>query len=129
MIHGIGTDIVSVARMQANLDRYGDRFARRILGEHEYEQYQGIIHPARFLAKRFAVKEAVAKALGTGLSAGVQLRQICVEHDDRGKPRLAYSGQAATLCREAQICHSHVSISDEAQYAVAFVVLESQQAP
>ena len=126
MIHGIGTDIVSVARMQANLDRYGDRFARRILGEHEYEQYRGVFHPARFLAKRFAVKEAMAKALGTGLSDGVHLRQICVQNDERGKPRLTYSGRAAALCREARICQSHVSISDEAQYAVAFVVLESR---
>ncbi|MCC6302573.1 MAG: holo-ACP synthase [Gammaproteobacteria bacterium] len=126
MIHGIGTDIVSVARMQTNLERYGDRFARRILTEREYEQYRGIFHPARFLAKRFAVKEAVAKALGTGLSAGVHLRQICVEHDDRGKPGLSYSGRAEVLCREARICRSHVSISDEAQYAVAFVVLESR---
>lgn len=124
MIHGIGTDIVSVARMQRNVERYGVRFARRILTEHEYEQYQEVVHPARFLAKRFAVKEAVAKALGTGLSAGVHLRQISVEHDDRGKPSLTYSGHAATLCREAGICSSHVTISDEEQYAVAFVVLE-----
>jgi holo-[acyl-carrier protein] synthase len=126
VIHGIGTDIVSVARMQTNLERYGDRFARRILTEHEYEQFRGIYHPARFLAKRFAVKEAVAKALGTGLSAGVHLRQICVVNDDRGKPSLSYSGHAATLCREAHIYRSHVSISDEEQYAVAFVVLESR---
>jgi holo-[acyl-carrier protein] synthase len=124
VIHGIGTDIVSVARMQANLERYGDRFARRILTEHEYEQYRGVFHPARFLAKRFAVKEAVAKALGTGLAAGVHLRQISVQNDDRGKPSLSYSGHAATLCREADICRSHVSISDEEQYAVAFVILE-----
>ncbi|MCC6208208.1 MAG: holo-ACP synthase [Gammaproteobacteria bacterium] len=126
MILGIGTDIVSVARMQANIDRYGDRFARRILSEYEYEQYRVTFHPARFLAKRFAVKEAVGKALGTGLSNGVHLRQICVEHDERGKPSLSYSGRAAILCRDAQICQSHVSISDEAQYAVAFVVLESR---
>jgi holo-[acyl-carrier protein] synthase len=126
VIHGIGTDIVSVARMQSNLDRYGDRFARRILTEHEYAQYRGILHPARFLAKRFAVKEAVAKALGTGLSEGVHLRQICVRNDARGKPELSYSGQAEALCREAAICRSHVTISDEAQYAVAFVVLERE---
>ena len=126
MIHGIGTDIVSVMRMQTNLERYGDRFARRILTEHEYEQYREIFHPARFLAKRFAVKEAVAKALGTGLGAGVHLRQICVEHDERGKPSLSYSGRAETLCREARISRSHVSISDEEQYAVAFVILECQ---
>jgi holo-[acyl-carrier protein] synthase len=126
MIHGIGTDIVSVARMQRNVERYGDRFARRILTEHEYEQYKGIFHPGRFLAKRFAVKEAVAKALGTGFSAGVSLRQISVEHDDRGKPSLSYSGHAATLCRAADICRSHVTISDEEQYAVAFVILENR---
>jgi len=124
VIHGIGTDIVSVARMQANLERYGDRFARRILTEREYEQYRGAFHPARFLAKRFAVKEAVAKALGTGLAAGVRLGQIGVHNDARGKPDLSYSGRAATLCREADICRSHVSISDEEQYAVAFVILE-----
>lgn len=126
MIHGIGTDIVSVARMQTNLERYGDRFARRILAEREYEEYRGMVHPARFLAKRFAVKEAMAKALGTGLSAGVHLRQISVGHDDRGKPSLSCSGHAATLCSEAHICRSHVSISDEEQYAVAFVILESR---
>lgn len=124
MIHGIGTDIVSVARMQVNIERYGDRFARRILAEREYEQYRGVFHPGRFLAKRFAVKEAVVKALGTGFSAGVYPRQISVEHDERGKPSLSYSGSAADLCRAAQICRSHVSISDEEHYAVAFVILE-----
>lgn len=126
MIHGIGTDIVSVARMQANLERYGDRFARRVLTEQEYEQYRDVIHPARFLAKRFAVKEAAAKAFGTGLSGGVHLRQIGVQNDSRGKPILCYSGRAATLCQDEKISSSHVSISDEAHYAVAFVVLESR---
>ena len=71
MIFGIGTDIVSVQRMRRNLGRYGERFARRILSESELEEFRATAKPENFLAKRFAAKEAAAKAMGTGFSGGL----------------------------------------------------------
>ena len=124
MIHGIGTDIVCVARMQSDIDRYGDRFARRILTESEYQEFQTAAHRGCFLAKRFAAKEAAAKALGTGFNAEVSLRDIGVDHEPNGRPILVYSERVRNLCVAAGIVRSHLSISDEHDYAVAFVVLE-----
>lgn len=124
MIFGIGTDIVRIARMEANLQRFGDRFAARILSDEEYRDYLASNQRACLLAKRFAAKEAAAKAFGTGFSDGLALRDIGVGHDDRGRPVLCYSGRAEELCREAGICASHLSLSDEDEYAMAFVVLE-----
>jgi len=121
MIYGIGTDIVRVARMQKNLDRYGERFVRRILAGQELEDFRGTLHPARFLARRFAAKEAVAKAYGTGFTRGLTFQDIVVSHDAAGKPLLVLSGRAAELQQELGIGEEFVSISDEQEYAVAFV--------
>jgi len=123
MIYGIGTDIVRVSRIQKNLDRYGDRFARRILAGQELEEYRRTVHPARFIAKRFAAKEAVAKAYGTGFTAGLSFQDIVVSHDAAGKPVLILSGRAAELQKEMGIGEEFISISDEQEYAVAFVTL------
>jgi holo-[acyl-carrier protein] synthase len=125
VIYGVGTDIVCVARMQSDVERYGDRFARRILTEQEYDDYRSVVYPGRFLAKRFAAKEAAAKALGTGFSAQVGWRDIGVGHEPDGRPVLHYSERVRNLCASAGIARSHLSISDERDYAVAFVVLES----
>ena len=123
MIYGIGTDIVQVARIQRSLDRYGERFAERILGVAEFADYRATAHPARFLARRFAVKEALAKACGTGFTQGLTFRDITVAHDRAGKPELRFGGRAAELYREWGLGESFVSISDEREYAIAFVTL------
>ncbi len=123
MIHGIGTDIVEVARMQRNLQRFGERFARRLLTEGEWADFQRSPRPAPFLAKRFAAKEAAAKAMGTGFRDGLSLRHIGVTHDALGRPELAFSGVAAELRQRLNIGLAHLSLADERDYAVAFVTL------
>lgn len=123
MIFGIGTDIVSVSRMQGALERHGERFAERILATAELEEYHQSGKPAHFLAKRFAAKEAAAKAFGTGFRDGVTMSDFIVTHDELGKPLLNFSGKAADYCKAQGIGQSFVSISDEKEHAVAFVTL------
>ena len=126
MIFGIGTDIVRVQRMARNLDRWGDRFAERILTEAEMKEYERYSRKANFLAKRFAAKEAAAKAMGLGFQGGLELKQIGTGHDRRGKPVLVLSGFAQSFVDKQGISSTHLSITDEREYAVAFVVLECQ---
>jgi holo-[acyl-carrier protein] synthase len=123
MIYGIGTDIVHINRMRDDLNKYGDKFARRILTEAEFGEFQGKSNQAAFLAKRFAAKEATAKAMGTGFSQGLSLHHIGVEHDEAGKPVLEFSGVAKKFLQEKQIKQTHLSLADEREYAVAFVTL------
>ena len=94
MIHGVGVDLVRVARVQASLERFGDRFARRILGGAEFEAFVSGGRRADYLAKRFAAKEAFVKALGTGFRFGITLRQIQVVSDPLGRPQLHCTGAA-----------------------------------
>jgi len=127
LIAGIGTDIVSVARMQAAIDRWGlERFARRLLTESELRLLSDHPQPASFLAKRFAGKEAAVKALGTGFRYGISLKDIQLLNDPVGKPLLSFNGQAEQLSDERGIVSHHVSLSDEDAYATAFVVLECE---
>ena len=123
MIFGIGTDIVRVARMQQNVERYGEKFAERILTASELEDYRRETRKAHFLAKRFAAKEAAAKAMGTGFRDGLMLHHIGVTHDAAGKPQLAFTDQAAEFIRANAIVSVHVSLADEEDHAVAFVTL------
>ncbi len=123
MIFGIGTDIVRVSRMQRNIERYGDRFAQRILTVAEMHDYLRDGRKAHFLAKRFAAKEAAAKAMGTGFSGGLGYHDIGVAHDTSGKPELAFSGVAAEFVHSRGINSAHVSLADEEDHAVAFVTL------
>ncbi|MBL8473548.1 MAG: holo-ACP synthase [Rhodocyclaceae bacterium] len=124
MIAGIGTDIAQVARFERLLAEHGERFALRVLGETELEQFRSSRTPARFLAKRFAAKEAFAKAFGTGIRPPATLHAICVGHADLGRPILLFAPELdAEVRRRGLRCH--VSISDEADYAVAFVILET----
>lgn len=125
MIVGIGTDIVSVARMADNIEKHGEAFARKVLVEAEWQEYQNTRLKAGFLAKRFAVKEAAAKALGTGFAEGITWRHISTDHDERGKPLLVLSDEALNRAQQLGVSGYHLSISDEQQHAVAFVVLES----
>ena len=125
MIFGIGTDIVRVARMQQDLDRYGERFAERILTANELQEFHRNTGKANFLARRFAAKEAAVKALGTGFSNGVLLHDIEVAHDAQGKPLLQFHGRARELLQEKSIVVAHISLADEQDHAVAFVTLET----
>ncbi|WP_218310178.1 holo-ACP synthase [Alteromonas antoniana] len=123
-IAGIGTDIIEIARLEKNLART-PRLADRVLTPEEKVIFDAHNEPARYLAKRFAVKEAAVKALGTGIGNGVSWQHITVSNDEFGAPYLTFSGHFATLCEQRGICHSHVSISDEIHYAVATVLLET----
>lgn len=123
MIHGIGTDIVAIARMEASLARFGDKFAWRILASQELQAFADSASQASFLAKRFAAKEAAVKAMGTGFRDGISLGQIAVINDVHGKPILSFSGRALEVCDLLGIGERHLSLSDEKDYAIAFVTL------
>lgn len=124
MIYGVGTDIVQVSRMEENLSKHGERFAERILTESELKRFSEHVKPAQFLAKRFAAKEAAAKAFGTGFRDGLSLHHIVVVNDEKGRPSLQFSGPAEDLVQKFAISDSHLSLSDEPNYAIAFVILE-----
>lgn len=123
MIFGIGTDIVHVDRMRDSLEKHGDKFARRILTELEFSEFSDKQDKAAFLAKRFAAKEATAKAMGTGFSQGLSLRHIGVKHDEAGKPLLEFLDVAEEFLQDNNIKQMHLSLADERDYAVAFVTL------
>ncbi len=124
MIFGIGTDIVEVGRIEASITQFGDEFARRILAQSELANYMESQIKPRFLAKRFAAKEAFAKALGTGLRAPATFQNIAVSHDELGKPILLLAPELQRFLNSKNIVKNHVSISDEKNLAAAFVVLE-----
>jgi holo-[acyl-carrier protein] synthase len=125
MIYGIGTDIVEVSRIEDSLDRFGETFAQRILTEREWLDFEQSQIKARFIAKRFAAKEAFAKALGTGLRAPAAFGNIGVAHDDLGKPVFDLAPELQEYLERCGIRACHLSISDEKALAVAFVVLET----
>lgn len=124
MIFGIGTDIVSYQRISELVEKYGERFAQRILSASELEEYAASNDKARYLMKHFAAKEAFAKAMGTGLRASVTLRRISIDHDEQGKPLLAFDDVLSNYAARLGVMRHHLSISDEKDVAVAFVVLE-----
>jgi len=126
MIVGLGTDIVEIDRIEAQIKK-SDRLAKRILTEPEQQIFEQHIHPARYLAKRFAAKEAAVKALGTGIGNGISWQHISVSNNQLGQPTLAFNGEFAEQCAVRGITHSLVSISDEKHYAVATVVLEANE--
>ncbi|WP_421621348.1 holo-ACP synthase [Alkalilimnicola ehrlichii] len=126
MIVGLGTDLVEIARMERLLARHGDRALTRLL--HVQERAECPCAPdraARFLARRFAAKEAAAKALGTGIANGIRFADLQVSHDDRGRPLLNLHGEARQHAQALGATGHHLSISDEQTHALAFVVLES----
>ncbi len=124
MIVGIGTDIVSVARIRGVWERRGERFSRHLLSSRELTEFAQVNAPEYFLAKRFVAKEAAAKAFGTGFSGGLTPRDIGITHNDRGAPLLHYTATAKVLSERMGVTRSWLSISDEKEYAVAMVVLE-----
>lgn len=125
MIVGIGTDIVEIDRIQAMWDKHGQRFARRLLSDAELARFDGVALKIAYLAKRFAAKEAAAKALGTGIGQGVSWQHIEVANDALGAPILVLHDAALARARLLGAGRFHLSLSDERAFAVAFVVLES----
>lgn len=124
MIYGIGTDLVEPSRIADSLERYGDRFARRILTDQEWPEYICSNKQASFLANRFAAKEALAKAIGTGLRHPVSLNHISVTHDTLGKPCFEFHQDLDHFIKGKGITKHFLSISDEINLACAFVILE-----
>lgn len=123
MIHGIGTDLAEIARFGLLLQRHGERTLEKILAPSEREACRASPDPARFLAKRFAAKEALGKALGTGVRAPLLLPAVAIGHDALGKPCFEFGEELAALFQQRGLT-SHLSLSDEGTYALAFVILE-----
>lgn len=124
MIYGVGTDVVLISRIEQALQRFGEKFALRILCEPELRRFRQHRKPAAYLAKRFAAKEAFSKALGTGIRAPANWHGVWVVNLASGKPQLGYSAALAALVDERGIKRSHVSITDERDLACATVILE-----
>lgn len=124
-ILGLGTDIVEIERIARVIERSGDRLARRVLSEAEWQQYQQHQQPVRFLAKRFAVKEAAAKAFGTGIRGGLAFNQFEVYNDELGKPGLRFFNHASDVAKRLGVRQVHVTLADERHYACATVIIEN----
>ena len=124
-ILGLGTDIVEIARIEGVIARSGDRLALRVLSDNEWTIWETHQQPVRFLAKRFAVKEAASKALGTGIRNGLAFNQFEVYNDELGKPKLRLWGEAKLLAERMGVVHMHVTLADERHYACATVIIES----
>ena len=124
MIVGIGTDLVNIARLRAMYARFGARLLSRLLGEEELSEFSRRHDAATFLATRFAAKEAALKALGTGLRHGIRWTDVQVVNSASGQPQLLWQGcAAARLLAFGPSARAWVSLSDEREYALAFVVI------
>lgn len=124
MIYGIGVDLVKMPRIQAAMETWGERFQKKIYTENEQTFCLGRPNPTRYWAMRFAAKEAFSKAIGLGMRQGVRWKDIEVSSDSFGKPELILHGRAREICLQAGIKNSFLTLSDEAEMAIAVVVLE-----
>ena len=124
MIFGVGTDVVQLSRIQASYERFGERFVERILMDEEIELFRGSKQPARFLAMRFAGKEATVKAMGTGFAHGVWLRDVGITSNEWGRPLVIWSERGRVVCDQLGIGTGHVSLTDDAGLIIAFAVVE-----
>ena len=129
MIYGVGTDIVSIERIQEILNKNRDGFINRVLTEHERALFANKADSAAFCAKRFAAKEAFSKALGTGIGRVVSFQDLTVRKNENGKPYFLPSEKLRLYLQEKGIKQGHLSISDESLNALAFVVLEFESEP
>ena len=120
---GIGTDIVEIKRIADMSDKTRDKLAQRVLTKIEYARYISINQPERFLAKRWAGKEAAAKALGTGIAGGVSFQHFYIKSLTSGQPVLELSDTALEIAKSLSAVQWHITLSDEVHYATAFVVL------
>lgn len=124
MIYGIGIDVVQPHRVARLLEKYGDRFVRRVLTPLEQPRYERSAQPVLFLANRFAAKEAFSKAMGTGFRYPVTLQCISVVQNSAGKPGFSFNDALDAMIRRNGITGHHLTISDESNLACACVVLE-----
>lgn len=123
MIYGIGTDILERRRIEESWRRFGARFAERLLMPEELAAFPAARDPVRFLAMRFAAKEAIVKAMGTGFANGMWIRDAGVRPDRLGRPGIIFSPRGQRLCEELGIGPGHLTLSDEAGLVVAVAVL------
>jgi holo-[acyl-carrier protein] synthase len=123
MIFGIGTDILQLSRIEHVYQRYGDRFAERLLLDDEWALFQQSRNKVRFLGMRFAAKEAIAKALGTGFSNGIWVRDVGSVPNKLGQPQVVYSDRGAALCSRLGVGDGFLTLTDEAGLIVAVAVL------
>lgn len=127
MIYGVGTDIVELSRIQETYNRFGEHFVERLLMDEERELYERNKWPVRFLAMRFAAKEATVKAMGTGFAHGMWIRDVGIVNSSWGRPEVIWSARGQDMCRKLGIGQGHVSLSDDAGLILAFAVV--MQAP
>jgi len=120
---GIGTDIVEISRIADMPSAVREKLAKRVLTPTEYQHYQQIKLPARYLAKRWAGKEAAAKALGTGIADGVSFQHFEIVSLPSGQPTLLLSKRALEIATMLKASYYHISLADEKFYATAFVTL------
>ncbi len=123
MIFGIGTDILRSERVERAYARFGDRFARRILMPQELVGFHQTKHAVRFLGMRFAAKEAIVKAMGTGFAHGVWVRDVGVQPNPLGRPDIVFSERGLIKCRELGIGEGYLTLSDEGGFIVANAIL------
>lgn len=123
MIFGVGTDIVELSRIQETWQRFGDRFVDRLLMPEERALFDESKWPVRFLAMRFAGKEATVKAMGTGFRHGMWIRDVGIVNNDWGRPLVIFSERGRGVCRALGIGEGHVSLTDDAGLVVAFAVV------
>ena len=127
MIFGVGTDVVEIERVKKALERWGERFARRVLCEPELRRFHAHRLPANYLAKRFAAKEAFTKALGTGIHAPANWHGVWVTNLKSGKPVLNFTDALKAYMEKKGVTDVHVSLSDEKGIAFATVILECEK--
>jgi holo-[acyl-carrier protein] synthase len=123
MIFGIGTDILQVSRIERVYERYGDRFAERLLLDEEMTLYEKSRNKVRFLGMRFAAKEAIAKALGTGFANGIWVRDVGSVPNSLGQPQVVYSARGREVCEQLGVGAGFLTLTDEAGLIVAVAVL------
>ena len=123
MIFGIGTDILQIERIRKIHERHGERFVGHLLMPEERALFRDDSRAARFLAMRFAAKEAIVKAMGTGFAHGMWLRDAGVVPNEWGRPGIVWSERGREMCEQLGIGESHVTLTDEAGLVVAMAVL------
>ena len=123
MIFGIGTDVVQQERVRLVHEKFGDRFVERLLLPAELEAFRRYTRPVRFLAMRFAAKEAIVKAMGTGFAHGMWIRDTGIVANAWGKPEIIWSERGRHMCEKLGIGEGHVTLTDEAGLVIAVAVL------
>ena len=129
-IFGIGTDIVNIKRMDSSLKKHGLPFKNKIFSKREISYCEKKKNPSAFYAKRFAAKEAFSKALGTGIRKGISLKNIEITNNIHGKPSISLKGSVANYLKrkiKSKKYHIHLSLSDDAPWAQATVIISYQK--